>query len=198
MELLNQIGESVGTIQGTGVTWAIVNIIVGALGCFLGYKLMRLWIVIGGALGGFVAGYYIAMNYTDNALIGAVAGILSGIILAMIAYNVYLIGVFLLCGTIGLILSSMVIQPTSSMMFFICVIIGVITAVLSVRFVRPMIILTTSFQGGLTMASGIVVLCGLDNDLFMAGIGIAIAIFGCAVQFLVSARNKGDKSPSTF
>lgn len=190
MEVLSQIGESAGAIQGAGVTWAVANIIGGALGCFLGYKLMRLWIVIGGALGGFVTGYYIAMNYTDNDLIGAVAGILSGIILAMIAYNIYLIGVFLLCGVLGLLLSSMVIQPNSSMMFFICVVIGVITAVLSVKFVRPMIILTTSFQGGLTMASGIVVLCALDNELFMAGIGVAIGIFGCLVQFLISARKK--------
>ena len=193
-ELLKQVGESAGVLQGSGSTWAIVTILVGAVICFLGYKLVKVWITLGGALIGFLGGYYITSMYSKNTLVAAVVAILAAIIMGMIAYNVYLIGVFLLCGIIGLCLSSMLIQPNSSMMFFICVIIGVAAGALGMKFVKPMVILSTSFQGGLAMATGIVALTKLNNDVFHAGIGIAIGLFGCLLQFLVAGhKEKKDK-----
>lgn len=190
MEILQQIGESAGSLQGTGVTWAIVTIITGAISCFLGYKLLRLWMVLGGLLIGGYGGFYITKMYSGNTLVQVIVAVLAAIILSMISYNLYLVGVFLLCSLLGLLLSSFLLQPQSELLTLICVAIGVAAGALAVKFVRPMVILSTSFQGGVSMATGIVALAGLENNVFLGGIALAIGVFGCFVQFLVSVRKK--------
>ena len=190
MEILRQIGESAESLQGTGATWAVATIITGAISCFLGYKLLRFWIVLGGLVIGGVGGFYITASYSKNLLVQVIVAVLAAIILAMISYNLYLVGVFLLCGLLGLVLSSYLIQPQTEVLTLICVVIGVAAGALAVRFVRPMVILSTSLQGGLSMATGIVALAGLENNVFLGGIALAIGAFGCFVQFMMSARKK--------
>lgn len=190
MEILQQIGESAESLQGTGITWAVVTIITGAISCFLGYKLLRLWMVLGGLLIGGYGGFYITKIYSGNLLVQVIVAVLAAIILSMISYNLYLVGVFLLCSLLGLMLSSFLIQPQSEVLTLVCVAIGIAAGVLAVKFVRPMVILSTSFQGGVTMATGIMALAGLENNVFLGGVALAIGIFGCFVQFLISARKK--------
>lgn len=190
MEILQQIGESAESLQGTGITWSVVTIITGAISCFLGYKLLRLWMVLGGLLIGGYGGFYITKIYSGNLLVQVIVAVLAAIILSMISYNLYLVGVFLLCSLLGLMLSSFLIQPQSEVLILVCVAIGIAAGVLAVKFVRPMVILSTSFQGGVTMATGIMALAGLENNVFLGGVALAIGIFGCFVQFLISARKK--------
>lgn len=190
MEILRQIGESAQSVQGTGAAWAITAIITGAVSCFLGYKLLKFWIVLGGLVAGGFAGYSITKMYSGNMLVQVIVAVLAAIILSMISYNLYLVGVFLLCSLLGLMLASFLLQPQSEVITLLCVAIGLAVGALAVRFVRPMVILSTSFQGGLTMAAGIVALAGLKDNAFLGGIALAIGVFGCFVQFLISARKK--------
>lgn len=191
MDTIYKISQMTGDIQGQGTGVLIAVLVLGALNCFLGYKLMKFWVTLLGAVVGAAAGYQIVEQMGYNQLVAVIAAVLAGAFLAFLAFHIYLAGVFLLCGCVGLLLSSYLIRPTSSGIFFVCLIIGVAVGILAVKFVKPMVILSTSLQGGLYMGGAIAGLTGLAKGDFPVYIGLACGIFGVLAQFLLTARRKG-------
>ena len=167
MQIMLKLGDLLQHLEQIGKSFLIVVAVLGLLNCFLGYKLLRLWVtVVGlavGGIGGLLAGY--RFLHADPIVSVIIAGV-AALILAGLAFYIYKAGIFLLCAGVGLAICIYVIHPRSSVVFFICLLVSVGIGALGVVFVKPIVIVTTSIQGGLAAGAAIVPLLQL-GDTFL-------------------------------
>ena len=76
------------------------------------------------------------------------AMLILGVILAAISFLIYRAGIFILGAGIGMSLGIYILHPTTSAMFFLCILIGVGLGCLAMRYAREVIIVGTSLLGG--------------------------------------------------
>ena len=112
------------SVIATGVFGVIL--VFGILNCLLGYRLLSFWMMLGGFGVGAGAGLFIASTLEVSGR-GAYLGIMAvtGIVLGGIAFLSYKVGVFVLGAGIGVSLSVYILHPTTSFVFFICLLLGV-------------------------------------------------------------------------
>ena len=191
---LQRILESLDRIRTTEVTstkYLIIFSLIAAFGllnCVLGYRLLRFWAMLCGFFLGALTGYMFVRRLTLQDKIyylGAMVGI--GIIFAIIAFLIYRVGIFILAA--GCIMAAAVyfLRPTSSAMFFLCILVGVAAGVFGLKFSRGVIIFATSLMGGV-LAGFSMAKIGHITDLPIAfGMSAGFAFLGMLVQF---ATNK--------
>ncbi|MCB5940070.1 hypothetical protein LJB68_00640 [bacterium 210820-DFI.6.52] len=68
---------------------------------------------------------------------------------------------------------------------------GLLAGGLSLKLLRPALILSTGIGGGLCAGAGLLPLLGLKNPLWGLLAGIALAISGVAVQFHTTSEEEG-------
>ncbi len=124
------------------------------LQCFWGYKFIKAYIAISGFVVGFMAGFFISFDYyTADAYVPTVIGIVAGAVLAVIAFKLYLLGVFILCGALAA--SAVSRLPFGSegsdniVKIALCVIAFIIVGILAVKFAKMCIILVTAIGGAI-------------------------------------------------
>lgn len=136
-------------LNGLNTSYSIllsaICLILGLAGCFFGYKLCKLFTALTGFFAGLVIGALIGSKYFQGSngiiILCALAG---GIILASLAYRIYLAGIFVLCFFLGFVTAANLIPLTGNIQFFLCTVSGFIIATLALKFVRPVIILTSA------------------------------------------------------
>ena len=82
---------------------AVIALILALLQCFFGYKMLRFWVaLIGFALGSAIGSGIIAniMENPSKVLI-VLVGITAGAFLGILAFKLYVVGVFIYCGLLG-------------------------------------------------------------------------------------------------
>ena len=164
---------------------AALTVLMAAANCFLGFKLSKLWIslagfLLGGALGGWLAGVLSLTGWWP--LLPAVG---LGALGAVLAYRVYRAGVFLLCflAVFGGV-SALIATPWLGALAGLAA--GLAAGLLSVKLLRPALILSTGVGGGFSAGLGLVPLLGL-SPLWGALAGVVLAVAGTAVQFRTTA-----------
>ena len=158
----------------------LLTVLLALADCFLGFQLSKFWISLAGfVLGAALEGWLFLLCLL---LLGA-AG-------ALLAYRIYRGGVFLLCflaafgGIYALI-------PTPWVGALAGCAAGLLAGVLSLKLLRPALILSTGIGGGLCAGAGLLPLLGLENPLWGLLAGIALAIAGVAVQFHTTSEEEG-------
>ena len=86
-----------------------------------------------------------------------------GILLAVIAFLSYKIGIFVIGAGIGLGLGIYVFHPTTSLVFFFCLLLGVGLGALAMKWAREVLIVGTSLLGGAMAGISLAKLGGLDD-----------------------------------
>ena len=118
--------------------------------------------------------------------------ILCGAFIASLAFWIYRIGIFILCFALAFSAAGTLFPFEGDVQFFANVITGLIVGVLAVKYMRPVIILTsaivcgTSAAGllpGVTEYMGITTLSSLNSS---AALTLALCVLGIAVQFLTT------------
>ena len=139
----------------------IVSILIGAVACFAGYRVFRLFIAIMGAAVGGMIGYSIG---GDQQALAILLAIILAVAFASLAFFIYKAGVALLgflfgcgmsvgiCGLIGVAYS-----------FGTCLIIGLVCAVIAVFLNRYFIVIGTAFSGSTMVMEGIFSFTILDK-----------------------------------
>ena len=114
------------SVSGLSMIGFAALFIFGVLNCILGYRLLRFWMMLFGfAIGaGLGIGAAYSMNVTEKYIYAA-AAIGTGVVIAVIAFLSYKIGIFILGMGIGLGLGIYFFRPTTSMVFFVCLLLGV-------------------------------------------------------------------------
>lgn len=189
MEILEKYNEVVKAAAGMASLWLAVKLLFGLLNCFMGYKLLKFWVAACGFLigmvGGFIGGHY----FTERAGVAWIAAVCCGLVLGVLAYEIYLVGAFLLgwVMTVFTFLSMRNLTELSDKMEILMLALGAVAGIavgaLIVKFARPSIILSTGISGGITVATGITGLLKWDNLLYMLGIGAVIAVCGIIFQW---------------
>ena len=154
------------------IAGSVIALILALIGCFFGYKLSRLFMSITGFIAGAIIGQIVASQILH------VEGFASVL--------------FILCFSLAFSAAGTLFPFEGDVQFFANVITGLIVGVLAVKYMRPVIILTsaivcgTSAAGllpGVTEYMGITTLSSLNSS---AALTLALCVLGIAVQFLTT------------
>ena len=178
---------------------AVVTLVLALLACFLGYKLARLFMSITGFTAGAVIGYLIASRVlkvgTGLTVLIVLAG---GILLSLFSYRIYMAGIFILCFFLAFIAAAALLPFTGDLQFFLSTLIGFIVGFLSMKFIRPVIILLSAIVGGSIAGGLITTVCGFMNiytfsKFSSGGLTILVCCLGILVQFLTTSDEDEEK-----
>lgn len=162
-------------------------VLFGLCNCILGYRLMRFWMMLGGFAAGCACGFLIS-NFMglDSGGDTIILMLIVGVVLGAIAFFVYRLGVFLMGAGLGLCLGIYILHPTSSSVFFLCLLLGVAAGALTVRFSKGIIIVGTSLAGGAFAGFGISRLLEVPEIPNGIVISAGIALLGLVIQFAIN------------
>ncbi|MBU3213880.1 hypothetical protein LL033_13950 [Clostridium estertheticum] len=162
---------------------AVVTFLFTFLQCFLGYKLFKFWVAICGFFTFGIMGGVVSNISSDNAGMLMLIVILSGLLGVFITFKLYKLGIFILCGFMGFLLGDVLTQSIT-----LGIIMALVLGVLSVFFVRPVIIVSTSLLGGLIAGISLAIVLGISSFATSIIIGVLFAIFGMLVQFATNKK----------
>lgn len=175
------------------IAGSVIALILALIGCFFGYKLSRLFMGITGFIAGAIIGQIVASQILHvEGFASVLCIILCGAVIASLAFWIYRIGIFILCFALAFSAAGTLFPFEGDVQFFANVITGLIVGVLAVKYMRPVIILTsaivcgTSAAGllpGVTKYMGITTLSSLNSS---AALTLALCVLGIAVQFLTT------------
>lgn len=194
MSFLKDFFLNVGTIG------LAISLLLSLAGCFLGYKLMKLWIGVGGFVLGFVLGDVVcALLRVQSFGIFFLIGAVMGITLAILSFKFYKVGIFLLGGLLGGGIAALVLSINGMVWWHIlvAVLIGIITGAITLFASKPVVILGSALSGGLSalQAAGALFAIGVLTDnptTVLLWSGVALAAAGVVVQFLTNRKSTED------
>ena len=183
---------------GTKVLGVGISLVLALLCCFFGYRFAKLFMSISGFIAGALIGYFVAtqlLQFTGFPIF--LCTLLGGILLAMFAFWVYVAGIFILCFFLAFMAAASLLPFTGDIQFFLSTLFGLIIACLAIKFMRPVIIVTSAVVGG-SSASGLIltmkslmafaILNSLPSKLILT---VVICVLGIVVQF-VTTKEKTD------
>ena len=155
---------------------------------------------------GFIIGLFIGQTVASQLLhvegfASVLCIILGGAVIAALALWIYRIGIFILCFTFAFSAAGTLFSFEGDIQFFINIIAGLIVGVLAVKYMRPVIILTSAIVCGSSAAGllpGVAEYMGITNLSSMnssATLTLALCILGIAVQFLTTKDPVQKKVP---
>jgi hypothetical protein len=172
-------------------TWlGVVAILVGLAGCFYGYPLFRIFLILAGLIYGYLLGQ--SLVPASHPWIALVIGFGAAVILAMLAYPLWSIGVIVIGAALGfMILSSLGIALNASQ--GVLILLGILGAtVVGVLFYRArdlFVMLATAFNGAVQLVYGLGLIFpalafGGGRSNFTAVLAMMVlGGFGFAVQY---------------
>lgn len=168
------------------IAGSVIALILALIGCFFGYKLSRLFMGITGFIAGAIIGQIVASQILHvEGFASVLCIILCGAVIASLAFWIYRIGIFILCFALAFSAAGTLFPFEGDVQFFANVITGLIVGVLAVKYMRPVIILTSAagLLPGVTKYMGITTLSSLNSS---AALTLALCVLGIAVQFLTT------------
>lgn len=196
---LGLITEADSTYKMVG---SVIALILALIGCFFGYKLSRLFMSITGFIAGTLIGQIVASEFLHvEGFASVLCIILSGAIIAALSFWIYRIGIFILCFTLAFSAAGTLFPFEGDIQFFINVIAGLIVGVLAIKYMRPVIILTSAIVCGSSAAGllpGVAEYMGITTFSSMnssATLTLALCVLGIAVQFLTTKNPAGKAVP---
>nr|WP_294660199.1 DUF4203 domain-containing protein [uncultured Blautia sp.] len=164
-------------------------LVLGVINCVLGYRLLRFWMMLFGFLigGGIGLGVAYTMGIQEKYMYAMImVGV--GILVAVIAFLSYKIGIFIIGAGIGLGLGIYVFHPTTSLVFFFCLLLGAGLGVLAMKWARVVLIVGTSLLGGAMAGFSLAKLGGLADIPYGLGLSVGCALLGMLIQFATNRR----------
>lgn len=194
MEILSKYMEIAKAAAAMTTAFAVCKLLFGILNCFLGYKLLKLWVALCGFFTGFTAGMIVLGRLTEKNQVIWWGALGIGAVCGLIAYEIYLVGVFMLgwlmTVSAGFSLGRIFSSGDKEKIFLLVVgaIVGIVVGVLLVKFSRPSIILLTGISGGISTGVGLFQILQWDNPLYMLVAGGCLALCGILTQWKISGR----------
>lgn len=181
--------RTVPAVSGAASAAFAVLLVFGVLNCILGYRLLRFWMMLFGFVigAGIGLGGAFSMDVRERTVfIAAAVGV--GIVLAVIVFLSYKAGIFVLGAGLGMSVAIYVLHPTSSLVFFLCILAGVLLGSLAMKWAREVIIVGTSLMGGAMAGVSAAKLGGLADIPYGILLSIGFALLGMLIQFATNRR----------
>lgn len=193
MEILERL-RTVSSVTDIQMVLFGVFLVFGIVNCILGFRLLRFWMMIFGFLMGAGLGFGASffMGISDNVTrIAVSAGV--GVLLAVIVFFSYKVGIFVLGAGLGMGIAVYVLHPTSSLVFFFCLLAGVGLGSLAMKWAKEVIITGTSLLGGAMAGMSLAKLVGLADFPYGIGLSAAFAAIGMLIQFATNKTRYEDE-----
>lgn len=192
--LLDSYGlDGTGSIQLAEIVTAALAVmaVAGLLLCFFGLKLVRVWgAILGFAIGftgGFIAGIAFGQESEIVLIIAGVAGLIVAVLCAVFRRG----SLFLVSLASGIGICVEILTPQELTPVLICAGVGVILAILAMKFKEPVIMVLTGIAGAFIAGQDIAALLGMTGRSLQIIITAALAVLGIVAQFLMeSGRRK--------
>ena len=194
-EIIKLFPEYAGSIQPILAIGTVISVAVAVCTLFWGYKLLKFWVSLAGFAVGFVLGAAVGIVLQGEmpVIIGVVLA--AGVIFACLAFFFYKVGIFLFVGVMGYGLVTTLLNGWSETenawwIMVLAVAAGILAEALAVKFIRMMVILSTSVNGGATLAFTICPMIGIDSyavTLITAGV---LVFMGLLWQFHTTYSEK--------
>lgn len=173
-----------------GTIGLVILALIGVLLAFFGLAMIRFWGAFFGFVFGVIAGYA-----AGSALIGLeigtaiIAGLVAGLLFAVLGAVFKVIGGIIISLILITYTFALILSPQSMLMLGICSAVGLIVALLGIKFRKTVAVIATAAGGG--MLAGVVIIELLGIDLwFAAYIAAAVLmIIGIMIQFVHISRS---------
>lgn len=185
--------RAASALSGISLIGFSMVLIFGVINCILGYRLLRFWMMLFGFAIGAGIGFGLAYSggVTEKYMYAAImAG--TGIVLSVIAFVSYKVGVFILGAGLGIGAGIYILHPTTSLMFFFCLLLGTGLGVLAMKKAREILIIGTSLLGGTMAGLSAAKLGGLADFPYGIGLSAGFTLLGMLIQF-VTNRSRPDE-----
>lgn len=178
-------------------TWLVyVTIVGGFISCFLGYKLLKIWIAIIGFVIGMALGYFLSYKHVSNMAIPILIGFLVGLLIGFVAFRIYKMGVFLIAFVTTVTFFGQLLAHYNEpawIWLILTLVLASVAAVVALKFVKPVIIISTALNGAASVVIGVFWLMKIDAEYMLLLSAILLAIVGVIVQFLTNKNTKHEK-----
>lgn len=162
-----------------------VLLISALLACFFGYRLRKFCVAVTGFSAGLIIGFFVGALIGGPAA-GIAAALILAVILALLAFKLYKTGIFLM--TAIYTFSAVLMIPdggntvTGALIAVLAFIAAIVAGCLSLKFLRPVLIASTSIGGGFQLAAAITLLFSAAPQWLFPALGCVFAILGIWVQ----------------
>lgn len=174
----------------------LVQIILGIILCFFGYRYLRRIIIIYGALAGGLITYLLLSMFTGlSTLASIMISIVVGLGIGFLTYFFFVVGIFFTGAGFGfmlsvLLLSALGVNTDGTLSIVIQVLAAISCGALTVVYKRILLVISTAFQGaaGLSLYGGALLFSKLADQTFAGNFISAVArLRTCIDQF--AAKN---------
>lgn len=165
--------------------FACISLVIGAVECFAGFKIMKAMMVIWGFFIGAMLGVVVGVA-SDSTVLGVISVIAFGAALAALSFKLYLAGVFVLITFLSATALYIMFEN-----IFVAVLIGAFAGVSAMFFVKPVVIATTSVSGAGIILSSAYLMMNLamkESRIITVILWVPIALAGIAVQYITTQK----------
>ena len=191
-------GGTMPEVSWAGLATTVIALAAALVMCFLGYRLLKVFVALNGLGVGAVIGILIGGRISESAVVTLILVIVFAVGFFLISFLIYKAGIFILTGfTVFTLL--MTLLPRFKLPLdprLIALIAAVVIGIISVIAVRPLTILVTAFAGGFMAAAEALELLEATVALpAFVGIigGVVLMIIGAVVQFKTTKDKKQKK-----
>ena len=171
-----------------------ITVLLGILSCFFGLKLARFWSFLTVFVIGTGAAAAVAMQITSDETLSGIIGLAAGIILAIVFAILKRAGMFVTAFVLGAALSIYWLRPANLICLLVCVGIGVVFALLTIKLFVPVLMLLTGVTGAVCISqAGTVLLghAGVELERWKVTLAFAVLpVLGILVQFLMESGKR--------
>ena len=164
-----------------GQTFCIIALVIGILGCFFGFRLTKLFVGICGFCAGGIIGVILAIKNESTGYL--LLGLILAIVLAIISYNLYKVGIFIISflngATFSFTLSLMLFKEFKPALIVACIV-GLIVGIVSIMFTKPTLIISTAISFG--NVAGVFLAVLLSNETMSKILPIIFMVIGLLIQ----------------
>lgn len=167
--------------------FASVSLVIGAVECFAGFKIMKAMMMIWSFFIGAMLGVILGVA-ADSTVLGFLMVIVFGVLLAALSFQFYSVGIFILTVFLTAIAIYMIFEN-----IWLSLLISVGTGVLAMFLVKPVVIVTTAVSGAgmIIFSAYLLLLKDLNPSPVVTGIlWIPIALTGMLVQVVTTGKMK--------
>ena len=186
------ISEVESRLAGMGTAGVILGAVWNLFVCFFGYRFYRVVITICGFLFGALVSYFLIGKYAaiDQTVL-LILALAIGVVVALIAYVLYRAGIFLLVAAAMFFILSGLMSVTAAnqnMVFLISGIIALVCAILSVKFMKQIMIFSSGLAGGFGTVKIIGTVLGLSSQMALTAVSLILAAAGIWFQLRNDAK----------
>lgn len=195
-QALQHVSQYIADIDSTyKIIGAVISLVISLLGCFFGYKLSRLFMSLTGLLVGAALGGIISVRFLEvSGPVTALCCLGGAILLALLSYRIYQAGIFVLCFGLSFMAAASLFPFTGDIQFFLSVVTGFSVGLLALRFIRPVIIITSAIVCGSSAAGLSIIVCQYLGIFSLSPYSMILTplmiLLGILVQFMTTASSR--------